>query len=645
MDAVTSGRVKFFPERYAKTYLDWLGEKRDWCISRQLWWGHQIPVWRGLATKFWASYNQNLPADAEEFGPRIDQWDDVQFALSGRKEEGQWFYYLCFPPGHPSLESELKRMGFVQDPDVLDTWFSSGLWPHSTMGWPGPAFPDQPKGPQNPEWSAMRYYYPTSVLVTGRDIITLWVARMVMMSLANLGEVPFRHVYIHPKVLDGFGETMSKSKGNGVDPLDVIDFYGTDALRFVIASMATETQDARLPVANVCPHCQTLVPVKNEHMYMRTRKINCPSCKKPFRPGGPWPTPDAELPTAKQTSEKFELGRNFATKLWNASRFVLMNLGEEDRSQKTEDRMGATGGSSASAYHAANIDASTLKLEDRWILSRLASVSDQVTKHLDAYELANAARLLYDFTWSEFCDWYVEMAKSRLKDPAERPLAQRMLAGVLDVILRLLHPIMPFVTETVWQALNQAAPQRGLLGAEAASTSVMIAPWPRTIVEFRDPGRELHVARMQELIKLIRNARNEYRVDERTTVTVSVKCSPQVASELQPLSPFVQSLGKVDTLHLGPDVQRPAQAAAGVHPDFTAYVHLAGLIDVAAEVKRLEKQLGEKEKQLTNLKAKLANQGFLAKAPAEVVGELRESEKATEQQLEVLRENLTTLKT
>src|SRR5262249_7828890 len=233
----------------------------------------------------------------------------------------------------------LKPYGPEQDPDVLDTWFSSALWPHSTLGWPGPAFPDHPPGPQNPEWSEMRYYYPTSVLVTNRDIITLWVVRMVMTSLYNVGDIPFHHVYIHPKILDAFGEGMSKSKGNGVDPLDIIARYGTDALRFIMVELATETQDTRMPVANVCPYCGTLVPVKHEHLYMRTRRIQCPGfiedpedpkkkkpCGHAFRPGGPWTADDPELPTARQASEKFDKGRKFANKLWNSARFLLLNL-------------------------------------------------------------------------------------------------------------------------------------------------------------------------------------------------------------------------------------------------------------------------------------------------------------------------------
>ncbi|HZT79556.1 MAG TPA: valine--tRNA ligase, partial [Gemmataceae bacterium] len=365
MDAVTSGRVRFFPERYAKTYLDWLGEKRDWCISRQLWWGHRLPIW----------YARCPEAELKRaFAGR----DDVAWRLD--EENGQWL--VCALTDLPA-DALGPKYPLERDPDVLDTWFSSALWPHSTLGWPGPALPDEPPGPQNPDWQQMRYYYPTSVLVTSRDIITLWVARMVMTGLYNVGDVPFRHVCIHPKILDGFGETMSKTKGNGIDPLDIIDRYGTDALRFGMVHLATETQDARMPVANVCPHCDTLVPVKQEHMYMRTRKVTCPGCKKPFRPGGPWPAPDAELPTARQASERFEIGRNFANKLWNAARFLLLNL---------------------EGYTPEALRVGELPFEDRWILSRLATTVAAVTRQLEDYRFSEASRTIYDFTWSEFCD-------------------------------------------------------------------------------------------------------------------------------------------------------------------------------------------------------------------------------------------------
>src|SRR5262249_60523811 len=263
-------------------------------------------------------------------------------------------------------------------------WFSSALWPHSTLGWPE----------QTPE---LKYYYPTSTLVTSRDIITLWVARMVLAGLYNLGQVPFHDVYITTKMLDGFGEGMSKSKGNGVDPLDIIERYGTDALRYGMVYLSTETQDSRLTVSNVCPHCGALVPVKQEHMYMRTRKVTCPHCKKPFRPGGPWPTDDPELPTAKQASERFEIGRNFANKLWNAARFLLMNL---------------------EGYTPDALRLEELPIEDRWILSRLATTTQGMTEQPEAYHFSDAARTTNDFTWTESSDWYIEMSKAGLRDGA-----------------------------------------------------------------------------------------------------------------------------------------------------------------------------------------------------------------------------------
>ncbi|HKI32862.1 MAG TPA: valine--tRNA ligase, partial [Gemmataceae bacterium] len=491
-DAVTSGKVKFFPERYAKAYLDWLGEKRDWCISRQLWYGHRIPVWT-----YPGMVGFDTPTEAINHAKRLKALEDclrawetagrVAIALSETDEQNPdlrrvtYPWYVCvLNADDKEIVSALEAEHFNQEPDVLDTWFSSALWPHSTLGWPGPALPDQPPGPQNPEWAQMRYHYPTNVLVTNRDIISLWVVRMVITGLYNVGEVPFHHVYIHPKILDAFGEGMSKMKGNGVDPLDIIDLYGTDALRFGMVHLSTENQDSKLPVSNVCPHCGAQVAVKREHMYMRTRKITCPECKKPFRPGGPWPKPDPDLPTAKQGSERFEMGRNFANKLWNAARFLLLNL---------------------EAYTPGALRIEELPIEDRWILSRLATTTAAVTKSLEGYQFSEVARTVYDFTWSEFCDWYVEMSKDRLRDAASRPTAQRVLAGVLDTILRLVHPVMPFVAESIWQTLNEAAFERGLPGPEPASESVVIAPWPQFPESWRDASMEQRIARMQELVR------------------------------------------------------------------------------------------------------------------------------------------------
>jgi valyl-tRNA synthetase len=601
MDAVTDGRVQVFPARYAKTYLDWLGERRDWCISRQLWYGHQIPIW----------YARCPEAELKRaFAGR----DDVTWRAD--EENARW---LVCALGDLPADALGSKYPLERDPDVLDTWFSSALWPHSTLGWPGPAFADRPPGPQNPEWREMRYYYPTSVLTTSRDIITLWVARMVITGLYNVGEVPFRHVYVHPKILDAFGHTMSKSRGNGIDPLDIIARYGTDALRFLMVFSASETEDTRMPVSNVCPHCQTLVPVRQEHLYMRTRRLTCPHCKKPFRPGGPWPADDPELPTARQASERFEMGRNFATKLWNAARFLLLNL---------------------EGYSPGAVRLGELPLEDRWILSRLATTAGAVTEQLEGYRFSDVARTLYDFTWSEFCDWYLEMSKGRLRDPASRPLAQRVLVGVLDGILRLVHPIMPFVAESIWQVLADSAFERGLPAPDPAAESVVIAPWPSYPEEWKDPAMENRLARMQDLVRGVREVRNRYAVDPRTGLEVFVRTSQGLAEDFQALWPFVTQLAGVGQFACGPDIDKPPQSASFIQPEFEAYVSLRGLIDVPAEVARLQKQLGEKQRHLQGSRAKLDNKSFVDRAPAEVVEHQRAQAADLESQIEAIAANL-----
>jgi valyl-tRNA synthetase len=588
MDAVTDGRVRFFPERYAKTYLDWLGEKRDWCISRQLWWGHRIPIWYARCPE---AELKRAFAGREDVAWRLDE------------EKGQWL--LCALEDLPT-DALGPKYPLEQDPDVLDTWFSSALWPHSTLGWPE-------------RTAELAYFYPTSVLVTSRDIITLWVARMVIMGLYNLGQVPFPQVYIHPKILDGFGETMSKSKGNGIDPLDIIDRYGADALRFGMAYVATETEDSRMPVANVCPHCGALVPVKREHMGMRTRKVTCPSCNKPFRPGGPWPAEDTEMPTARQASERFELGRNFANKLWNAARFLLLNL---------------------EGYRPQAIDSKGLPIEDRWILSRLATTTAAVTGHLETYHFSDAARAIYDFTWSEFCDWYLEMSKDRLRDNAGRELAQQVLVGVLDAILRLVHPIMPFVAESIWQALADVAFERGLPRPEPATESVVMAPWPTLDESWRHPAMEKRMARMQELVRAIREVRNRYTIDAKTVLAVTVRASTEVSQDFRDLAAFIESLAGVGRLDCGPEIAKPSQSASYIGPDFEAYVSLEGLIDVAAEIKRLEKQRAEKQKHLQGTLAKLDNPNFVGKAKPEVVQQQRDQVADLQKQLQLLEASL-----
>ena len=602
MDAVTSGKVKFFPERYAKTYLDWLGEKRDWCVSRQLWWGHRIPVWtKSFADSIDPEGEVNSEADriAKRF-PSVND-PDSSTIIDGKNSQIQ----LCLPHPDAELERELESQGYVQDPDVLDTWFSSALWPFSTLGWPE----------RTPE---LKRYYPTSTLCTSRDIITLWVARMVLMGEYNLGEVPFRQVYVHPALQDGFGERMSKSKGNGLDPLDIIDLYGTDAMRYGMAAIATETQDSRLPVVNVCPHCGTQIPVKQEHMYMRTKKLACPQCKQPFRPGGPWPSDDPELKTAKQASDRFEVGRNFANKMWNATRYILREL---------------------DGYTPATLTIAELAPEDRWIISRLATTAQAMTAALGGFRFAEVARLIYEFTWTEFCDWYIEMSKARRSDPT----CQRVLVGVLDGILRLVHPIMPFLAESLWEYLREAAPVRGFPTPTEAEESVCIAKWP-AFDAMIDDSTESSIARMQELVRGVREIRNRYQVDDKTKLDLTVKCSAEVAAEFQSLERFIVQQAGVSTVTFGPDAAKPKQSGSVVAESFEASVNLAGLIDPVAETKRTEKQIADLRKQVGAMQGKLGNAAYLKNAPPELVEETKVKVIELEKQIGLLEANLASLR-
>ena len=634
MDAVTRGKVTFFPERYKHSYLDWLAEKRDWCISRQLWWGHRIPVWtkvierlelfnlspevKKLILKSTADTRSTVSSEiVQKYSGQVHE------QVSADETNETIVAYVCIAPEHPEIEEELAAEGYVQDSDVLDTWFSSALWPHSTLGWPGPPLPEERPDRIAPDWDKLHYYYPTSTLVTSRDIITLWVARMVLTGLYNVGEIPFQHVYITPKVLDGFGDTMSKSKGNGVDPLEIIERYGADALRYYVVSIAGETQDSRLPVSNVCPYCDALIPQKQEHLGLRTKKLACPQCKKEFRPGGPWPSDDPVLPTAKQASDRFEIGRNFANKMWNATRFIVMNL---------------------DGYTPGSVTLEELPTEDRWLLSRLTTTNKAVTEALEGYRFNEVSRLLYEFVWSEFCDWYIEMSKGRLKEPSTRVLAQRVLVGVLDGILRLIQPVMPFVAESLWQALNETASTRGLLTLAESVESVCIAAWPEYPGSWISSEVESRFARMQELVRGVREVRNRYQVDEKTRLDVSVKCSQTVASELNALAVFIGPLAGIANFSAGAATVKPRQAGGIVRPEFEAYVSLAGLIDVAAEIKRLEKQIGEKRKSLDGTKAKLANEKFVSSAPAEVVQQQRDLVMDVEKQIAAMEENLKDLR-
>ena len=485
MEVVKEGKLEFVPERFSKIYLGWLENIRDWCISRQLWWGHRIPVWY-----------------CQDCGSEVCTKEDPA---------------ACPNCGSGRLE---------QDPDVLDTWFSSGLWPFSTLGWPQ-------------KTADLEKFYPTSVLVTGRDIIFFWVARMIFMGLEFMKEVPFRQVMIHGLVLDAQGRKMSKSLGNGIDPIEVIEEYGADTLRFMLITGNTPGNDLRF------------------HM------------------------------------EKLEATRNFANKIWNASRFVLLNLSDY---QKTDKRQ--------------------LELADQWILSRYEALITGVTDNLEHYDLGEAGRLLYEFIWNEFCDWYIELCKPRLYDKENvvaRQTAQAVILEVLDGTLRLLHPFMPFLTEEIWQNL----PLQG--------DSIMIRNWPQ-VQKRRDLTAEKTMNLHMNIIKAIRNIRAEMNVAPGKKAEIILFAAEDEISRL-----LISGAAAIKHLAGGSSVTvlaemptKPAKAAGAVLDGVEIYLPLKGLLDLDKEIARVEKEMAQIQKDQKLLETKLGNPGFISKAPAEVVAKERE---------------------
>lgn len=612
MDAVTNNQVTITPARYAKSYLDWLSEKRDWPIGRQLWWGHRIPIW---TQRFESAQERskiddavraiNTQAEEKSKAPHSEPVTFAQVQTDTKADSG--VVYLGIRDGNPEVETIATSLGFTQEEDVLDTWFSSALWPHSTLGWPE-------------ETEELKTFYPTSTLITSRDIITLWVARMVLTGVYNMGEVPFSDVFIHPKILDGFGETMSKSKGNGVDPLDVIDKFGADALRFGLAYLTTETQDVRMPVEFECPHCEANIKQTKKNRVLP--RIECDKCKKPFSTQWAETEEDLALPRGAVVSERFELGRRFCNKLWNASRFCLMNL---------------------EGYEPGTVADKDLTVEDRWLLSRLATVTTEVTNSLNAFRYADAARSLYSFAWDDFCDYYVEMTKARFADAEQRPLAQRVLAHALDQLLRLLHPMIPFLTEEVWQLLATVAGERGISGTTAACESVCIADWPEAEGMHQDPAIEEQFAKFQAVLGSLREVRKAQNISYKDPIEFSIRCDDATARLLAPMQPYFTQMAKATGVVFGPKVEPFEISANRPLGDIDVFVDIADFIDVKAEKKRLISEQEKLAKFVKAIEGKLGNKNFVDRAPAEVVEQERAKLQEAQSQITTIEASLAKL--
>ena len=501
-EVVRDGEVTFHPARWTQTYLTWMDNLKDWCISRQLWWGHRIPVFH-----------------CDDCG-----WED---ALMEDPE-------VCPKCGSHHIH---------QDEDVLDTWFSSQLWTFATQGWP-----DHPE--------EMEGHHPTKVLVTARDIIALWVARMIMSSLYFTDEVPFRDVYIYATILAKDGSRMSKSKGNGVDPMALIKKYGADAMRYNLLTLITTNQDVKFD-ANIDKKTKELID-----------------------------------------SPRTEQARSFVTKIWNASRFVQMNLdGYTPGAPKAETA------------------------EDAWMLSRLAKEVAEATEQLETYNFGDYARNLQSFFWGEVCDWYIELCKGRLLDgsPEEKLQVQRNLVFVLDVSMRLLHPVMPFVTESVWDAL----PASGL--DDHSAPYLMVAPWPEPddLASFVNERAEHDFDLAKRVISTVRSVRARYRLSPKAELDVAVRSSAEDAAVLESQRDFITSVGRVDQLALGAEQVKPAGSVSVADGSLEIFVVVGGLVDLAAESKRLQKELAKAEKDLASVERTLGNEGFVAKAAPAVIEKKR----------------------
>ena len=509
IDAVETDKTAFVPKRWSKVYFEWMYNIRDWCISRQLWWGHRIPVWY-----------------CQDCGEMMVLMDD------------------------PLECSKCHSKNIIQDKDVLDTWFSSALWPFSTLGWPE----DTPD---------LEEFYPTSLLITGFDIIFFWVARMMMMGLKFKNDIPFEKVFINPLIKDIEGKKMSKSKGNVIDPLLMIDQYGADALRMTLAALTIQAN------------------------YIRLAK------------------------------EKIETFRNFTNKIWNVARFSLTHLEDFDPEEVKKDDL-------------------KYSLFDEWIIYQLNNTVKKVTESLNNFKFSDAAMTIYDFSWNYFCDWYVELIKETLysKDgTAEKKTAQYVLWFVLDNILRLLHPFMPFITEEIWQKI----PHKEL--------SISISSWPEYEKIRAKKNLEEKVLTIQEVIKTIRNIKAEMNIPLARGIDVLINVVNNEKEELiKEHLPFIKNLAHVQSFQVGDSLEKPECSATGVLEDIEIFIPLAGVIDLEAEIQRLEKKVQKTEKDMIVINKKLNNADFIQKAPENIIKKEREKIKELTDIRDRIEKNLKALK-
>jgi len=489
ISAVEEGRIEFTPSRWDKVYYEWMRNIKDWCISRQLWWGHRIPVWY-----------------CQDCGEIIVELKD------------------------PTICEKCGSRNLMQDPDVLDTWFSSALWPFSTLGWPE-------------ETEDLRCFYPTSVLVTGFDIIFFWVARMIMMGLKFRGEVPFKQVYINPLIRDAEGKKMSKSSGNVIDPLTVIDEYGADTLRVTLASLT----------------------IQGDYICLSEERI------KGFR--------------------------NFTNKIWNVSRFSIMNLKDFDIDKIEKEKL-------------------KMSLVDKWIISKLNETIKKSTEYLNEYKYGEAVKIIYEFAWNEFCDWYIEFIKPRLyqeEDAIEKRTSQYILWFVLENTLKLLHPFMPFVTEEIWQKL----PHKG--------ESIMVSPWPKYKEKYMNKDAEKKMNKIMSIIKTIRNIKSDMNIPYSKEIDLYLNVNEKDKLELiKENIYYIETMIKTKSLEVGTGIKKPEYSATGVLEGVEIFIPLKDIINISEEIARLDKKLNKIDNELNVIFKKINNEDFLSRAPEDIVKKERD---------------------